>query len=67
MQAAVVFLWAGCLWSMVRGILHLVLAASLWRRLLVLVVLALTVSSAHQPRETSRDKYVPSVQVDGQK
>jgi len=49
--AAVIFLWAGCLWSVARSILRLVFAASPWRRLLVLAVLALAASCAHKPRE----------------
>ncbi len=50
MQTAVVFLWAGCLWSIARSVLHLIYLASPWRRLLVLAALALAASSAHKPR-----------------
>lgn len=51
MTAAVIFLWASCLWSIVRSVLHLLLVASPGKRMLVLAVLALAASSAHSPRE----------------
>lgn len=50
MHAAVILLWAGCLWSLSRGVLCLIWTASPWRRLLALAVLALAVLSAHHPR-----------------
>ena len=53
MTAAVLFLWASCLWSIARWTLRLLLAVSPWRRLFTLVVLALTVSCCHKPRERS--------------
>ncbi len=51
MRAAVLLLWAGCLWSIVWALLSLIWAASPWRRILVLAVLALTLLCAHPPRE----------------
>ena len=54
MGAAVMLLWAGCLYSIARSVLSLVCAASLWRRLLMLGVLLLTVSCAHKPQEHTR-------------
>jgi len=54
MTAAVIFLWAGCLWSIARSVLRLICWASPWRQLLVLAVLALAASSAHRPRDRAR-------------
>lgn len=54
MTAAVLFLWASCLWSIARSVLCLIYAASPWRRLLVLAVLALTAFSARTPRAKTR-------------
>lgn len=51
MRAAVILLWAGCLWSIARDILCLIYTASPWRRLLVLVVAVLAASCAHKPQE----------------
>ena len=51
MTAAVIFLWAGCLWSITRSVLQLIWLASPWRRLLVLAALALAYSCAHKPRK----------------
>lgn len=48
MTAAVILLWAGCLWSITRSVQFL-LTASPWRRLLVLAVLLLAASCAHKP------------------
>ena len=51
MTAAVIFLWAGCLWSIARSALCFLLTASFFRRLLALVALALALSCAHRPGE----------------
>lgn len=51
MTAAVIFLWAGCIWSIVQSVCCFLLTASLWRRLLVLAVLVLAASSCHVPQE----------------
>ena len=50
MGTALILLWAGCLWSICRGILCLLWAASPWRRMLMLAVLALALSCAHRPQ-----------------
>lgn len=50
MRAAVILLWASCLWSIARSVCCLLWTAGPLRRLLVLAVLALAVLSAHQPR-----------------
>lgn len=60
MTAAVILLWAGCLWSITRSVLSLLLTASPWRRLLVLAVLLLAVSCAHKPLPKTR-RNVPTV------
>lgn len=49
MTAAVLLLWAGCLWSITRSLLRLLLSASLWRRLFTLAALALALLCAHKP------------------
>ncbi len=49
MRGAVILLWAGCLWLMFQDVLYLILAASPWRKLAVLAVMALAASSCHQP------------------
>ena len=54
MRAAVVLLWAGCLWSIARGVLCLLLTASPWRRLVVLAVLALAASNLRTPRTSGK-------------
>lgn len=54
MTAAVILLLAGCLWSILRSILFLLLTASPWRRLLVLAVLLLAAFSAHKPLPQSK-------------
>ena len=48
MIAAVILLWAGCLWAIIRSVLFL-LTASPWRQLLVLAILLLAASCAHKP------------------
>lgn len=53
MTAAVIFVWASCLWSIVRSLLWLMLRASPWRRMLVLAVLALAASSCRSPQGSS--------------
>ena len=42
MRAAVLLLWASCLYMLARSVLCLLLTASPWRRLAVLAVLALS-------------------------
>ena len=54
MTAAVIFLWASCLYSIARSVLCFLLAASPTKRLLVLVVLLLAASCAHKPQEQCR-------------
>lgn len=54
MAAAIVLLWAGCLYSIARSLLCLLLTASPWRRLAVLAVLALAARCAHRPQEWER-------------
>jgi len=54
MAAAVIFLWAGCLWSIARSVLRLIYWSSPWRQMLVLAALALAASSAHRPRSRTR-------------
>lgn len=54
MTAAVILLWASCLWSIARGVCCLILTASSWRRLAVLAVLAFAASCAHRPQENRR-------------
>ena len=51
MRAAAILLWAGCLYTLARSVLCLLLAASPWRRMLVLAVISLALSSCHKPRE----------------
>ena len=48
MRAAVILLWAGCLYTLARSVLCLLLAASPWRRMLVLAVISLALSSCHK-------------------
>ena len=56
MTAAVILLWASCLWSIARSLLSFLLSASLQTRLLALALAALTLSSCHQPRERNPNK-----------
>ncbi len=56
MTAAVILLWAGCLWSILRSILILVCAASPWRRLVVLAVLALAASCCRSSKEMRENR-----------
>lgn len=53
MRAAVLLLWASCLWAIARGVCWLLWAASPWHRLLTLAVLVLAASSCHIPRKRS--------------
>lgn len=55
MTAAVVFLWGSCLWSICRGILWLFWAASPWRRMLTLAVLALALACCRSPEEMRKN------------
>ena len=55
MRAAVLLLWASCLWSIARGLLFLLLMASPWRRLLVLAVLALALTCCRSPEEMRKN------------
>lgn len=55
MTAAVIFLWAGCLWSIARDVLCLICTASPWRRLAVLAVLALALACCRSPEEMRRN------------
>ena len=55
MRTAVILLWAGCLWSICRGILCLFWAASPWRRMLVLAVLALALVCRRSPEEMEKN------------
>ena len=52
MGAALILLWAGCLYMLARSVLCLLLTASPWRRLAVLAVLALTLACCRSPEET---------------
>ncbi|MCI9242949.1 MAG: hypothetical protein HFF43_06130 [Lawsonibacter sp.] len=55
MRAAVLLLWAGCLYAITRSVCCLLWMASPRRQLLTLAVLALAALSAHKPEEnTSR-------------
>ena len=55
MRAAILLLWAGCLYTIARSVLCLLFTASPWKRLMVLAVIALAALSAHKPEEnTSR-------------
>lgn len=55
MTAAVIFLWAGCLWSIARDILCLIYMDSPWRRLLTLAVLALALACRRTPEEMRKN------------
>lgn len=55
MTAAVILLWASCLWSIARSVLCLIWTASPWKRLLVLAVLLLAFSNCRAPKETSKN------------
>ena len=55
MRAAVILLWASCLYVLARSVLCLLFAANPWKRLLVLSVLALAASSCHRPGERSKN------------
>lgn len=54
MRTAVLLLWASCLYLLARAVLCLILTASPGRRLVVLAVLALTVSSLRTPEESDK-------------
>ena len=55
MTAAVILLWASCLWSICRDILCLLWTASPWRRMLTLAVLALALACRRSPEEMRRN------------
>lgn len=55
MRAAVLLLWASCLYVLARGILCLFWAASPWRRALTLAVLALALTCRRAPEEMSKN------------
>lgn len=55
MTAAVLLLWGSCLWSLLRGVLCLILTASPLRRALVLAVAALALSSCRSPEEMRKN------------
>ena len=55
MRTAVILLWAGCLWSICRGILCLFWAASPWRRVLVLAVLMTALACRRGPEEMRKN------------
>ena len=55
MRTAVILLWAGCLYSLARSILCLIWAASPWRRMLTLAVLALALACRRSPEEMRRN------------
>ena len=56
MRAAVLLLWAGCLWSIVRSVLWLVWTTNPWKRLLVLALLSLALSSCRSPKQRSENQ-----------
>ena len=51
MRAAVLLLWAGCLYAIARSVCCLLWVASPRRQLLMLAILALAALSAHKPEE----------------
>ena len=53
MRAAVLLLWAGCLYAIARSVCCLLWMASPRRQLLTLAVLALAALSAHKPEENT--------------
>lgn len=55
MRAAVILLWAGCLYILARGVCLLLWTASPLRRLVTLAVLALAASCAHKPKEMGKN------------
>lgn len=55
MRAAVILLWASCLYTFVRGVLCLIWMASPLRRALTLAVLALAASCCHRPEEAGKN------------
>lgn len=55
MTAAVILLWASCLWSISRAALCFFFTASLWRRMLVLAVLALALTYCRSPEEMRKN------------
>ena len=61
MRAAVVLLWASCLWSIARSLLYLLWSASPWRKLAVLTALALAASCRRRPAQ--RDRQPPKPQT----
>ena len=63
MTAAVILLWVGCLWSITRSILSLLLTARPWRRAMMLAVLLLASSCAHKPQEQCGGTYSTSTQI----
>ena len=54
MTTAVILLWAGCLWSIARGVLCLFLTAAPWRRILVLAAALLSLAACHTPDTQNR-------------
>ncbi len=55
MRAAVLLLWASCLYVLARGILCLFWAASPWRRALTLAVLLLALICCRSPEEMRKN------------
>lgn len=55
MGTAIVLLWASCLWSICRGILCLLWAASPWRRMLVLAVVVTALACCRSPEEMRKN------------
>ena len=55
MGTALILLWASCLYMLARSILCLIWAASLWRRMLVLAVLALALACRRTPEEMRKN------------
>lgn len=56
MRAAVLLLWASCLYTLARSVLCLILTANPWRRALVLSVLALALACRRTPEEMSKNR-----------
>ena len=55
MTAAVILFGAGCLWSIAGALCRLIWTASLWRKLLALATLALTLACCRSPEEMRRN------------
>ena len=55
MGTALILLWASCLYMLARSILCLIWAASPWRRMLVLAVLALALACRRTPEEMRKN------------